>query len=116
MRGTVKPRVDGRNAALVRGLWADPAQRQVPSLTSGGGLGCGRRTTSEAHLCQGHHPFAPLALHQTMVSIDPTDHPHLESLGQSLRQAATALSQFHHLTALFIESFMNLHALTVPQP
>ena len=80
------------------------------------GLDRGRRTASEAYLCQGHHPFAPLALHQAMVSIDATDHSNLKSLGQSFRQSPAAKSQFHHLAPFFFESFMNLHAMTVQQP
>ena len=116
MTGTVATGVGGRDAPPIRGLRADPSQRQVPRLASGGRLGCGWRTASEAYLCQGHHPFAPLALHQAMVSIDATDHPNLESLGQSFRQSPAATSQLHHLTTLFFESFMDFHGMTVQQP
>jgi hypothetical protein len=48
-----------------------------------------------------------------MISIDATDHPHLESLSQPLGQAPAAGGQFYHLTPLFIESFIHLHALTL---
>jgi hypothetical protein len=51
-----------------------------------------------------------------MVSIDATDHPNLKSLGQSFRQSPATKSQFHHLTSLLFESFMNLHGVTVEQP
>jgi hypothetical protein len=107
--------VDSRNTAPVRGLWTDPAQRKVPSLTSSRRRGCGRRTASEAHLRQSHHPFTPLALHETMVSVDATNNPNLEPLSQPFRQAPTAGGQFHYLTPLFIESFMDLHGLTLQQ-
>ena len=48
-----------------------------------------------------------------MISINATDHPHLESLSQPLGQAPAAGGQFYHLTPLLIESFIHLHALTL---